>query len=114
MRTTAEDRDKIRSLQVHLQQVLDRWDATDPQVRDFGGLVPIVNELGDALRELLRGRAEARTVRTRRFAGWLAVVAGVLCLVSGFFGEWHSVPLVIGLLAAASGAVLLVTGGARD
>jgi hypothetical protein len=111
--TTTEDYDKIRTLQANLQLTLDRWDTTDVKARDFGHLVPVVDELEDALRELLHRRAKVGVARLRRLGGWGGLAAGAVFLALALFGGWNAALLVMTVVAVTSGAVLLIGGGPR-
>jgi hypothetical protein len=113
MNKTDEDFGKIRTLQENLRQALGRWDAIDEEARDLRDLVPVVGELGDALRELQWGRARTRVTRLCWLGGWGGVVAGLVFLALAVFGGWSTALLVMAVVVVAAGAVLLVVGGRR-
>ncbi|WP_328614071.1 hypothetical protein OHS18_38355 [Amycolatopsis sp. NBC_00355] len=113
MNETEEDLETIRILQENLRKALGRWDATEEESRDFGGLVPVVDELEDALGGLQRRRSRASAARLCRLGGRAALAAALVFLLLAAFGGWNTVLLVLTVVAVTSGAVLLVVGGRR-
>ena len=109
--TRHEDHDEIRALQANLKLALDRWDATDRDGQELARLAPVVNELVNAQRELLRRRTQTRGIWLRRLGGWVSVALAVTLLGVLVFAGWSLGWLVLLVLALAGGIYLLATGG---